>query len=396
MLKIGQFTETFIPVVDGVGRVVLAYANGLAKLGHEVTVIAPMYDTGFRGGFPFEIVDFTSVPVPGMKQYKAGEATWDKHFRQRMKDVDLEIVHAHTPFNAGSEALRVAAKRNLPLVASFHSKYYDDFLKTLKSEALAKVGLKTVVDFYNRCDEVWAVGEATADVLKDYGYSGNVVVMPNGVEERTLDPEALREAEERWGLDDTPVILFVGQLNWKKNILRILEACALLKADKQVFKLVLAGQGPDEKEIEKKVEELNLSDRTVFTGHLTDNKLLDAIYAKATVFAFPSLYDNAPMVVREAAVMGTPSVIVRGSSASDIISDGQNGCLCEDDAKDLAGILKHILTDKAFRERLGENAKNTIPVPWEKILENAAYRYERLVALGKEGKLLKKTPRLVF
>ena len=74
MLRLGQFTDTFLPIVDGVGRVVYAYADTLCKMGHQVTVVAPMYDTGFQGGFPFELVDFMGAGLPGMKQYQIGEA----------------------------------------------------------------------------------------------------------------------------------------------------------------------------------------------------------------------------------------------------------------------------------------------------------------------------------
>ena len=72
MLRIGEFTDTFLPVVDGVGRVVQAYAETLSAMGHQVTVVAPMYDTGARGGFPFELLDFIATPLPGMKQYRLG------------------------------------------------------------------------------------------------------------------------------------------------------------------------------------------------------------------------------------------------------------------------------------------------------------------------------------
>ncbi len=395
MLRIGQFTDTFLPVVDGVGRVAVAYSETLCKMGHQVTVVTPMYDTGYRGGLPYEIVDFVGMSLPGMKQYKTGEAPLDSHYRQRMKMIPLDIVHAHSPFTAGSEALRLAVLRKLPLVASFHSKYYDDFLKTTKSEALARAGVKFVVDYYERCDEVWAVGENTADVLRGYGYKGDVVVMPNGVTLRTAKKQAIQEVERRWGLGRDPMILFAGQMNWKKNILRVLEACAMLKKDGHRFQLVLAGQGPDLKEIEKKIYELNLADRTHLAGHITDNEILDGLYARATAFAFPSLYDNAPMVVREAAVMGTPSVLVRGSSAAEIVTDGENGYLCMDDAADLARVLLGILNDPAAAAQVGLRAQETIPVPWERIMENAAERYSRLIALGREGKLSKKYLRVI-
>ena len=126
MLRIGQFTDTFLPIVDGVGRVVYAYSDTLSKMGHQVTVVAPMYDTGYQGGFPFQLVDFKGRTLPGMRQYRQGEAVWDSHYRKRMRMISLDLVHAHSPFTSGSEALRIACLRKLPLVGTFHSKYYDD------------------------------------------------------------------------------------------------------------------------------------------------------------------------------------------------------------------------------------------------------------------------------
>ncbi len=395
MLRIGQFTDTFLPVMDGVGRVALAYSETLCKMGHHVTVVAPMYDTGYRGGYPFELVDYQASGVPGMKQYKAGEAPWDPHYRKRMRMIPLDIVHAHSPFTAGSEALRIAALRKLPLVATFHSKYYDDFLKVTKSEKLAKAGVKFVVDFFERCDEVWAVGQNPADVLREYGYTGQVQVMPNGVTMRTAQPGAVEEVNRRWGLKKDPLILFVGQMDWKKNILTVLQACAEMKAQGQKFQLILAGQGPDMREIERKISELNLKERTHLAGHITDMNLLDGLYSRASLFAFPSLYDAAPMVVREAAVMGTPAVMVRGSTAAEIIREGENGYLCENSAADLARVMKNALADPKALGQVGNNARETIPVPWERTMEKAVERYTRLVALGREGKLSKKSLRVI-
>lgn len=395
MLRVGQFSDTFLPIVDGVGRVAYAYAETLCKLGHQVTVGCPMYDTGYRGGLPFEIVDYKAAPLPGMKQYKQGEAPMDPHYRKRMRMIPLDIVHAHSPFTAGSEALRLAVQRKIPLVGTFHSKYYDDFLKATKSETLAKLGTKFVVDFFHRCDEVWAVGDSTADVLRSYGYKGEIQVMPNGVAMRTVDPDAVKEVNRRWQLGNDPMILFVGQMNWKKNIRTVLEACALLRRDGRKFQLVLAGQGPDMKEIEEKIYELDLNACTHLAGHITDMKLLDGLYARADVFAFPSLYDSAPMVIREAAVMGTPSVLVRGSCAADVVTDGQNGYLCDDTAESLRDVLKNVMDDKETLERISLCARETIPVPWDKLMVHAVERYERLIALNKEGKLAKKNLRMI-
>ena len=396
MLRIGEFTDTFIPVVDGVGRVVQAYANTLARKGHEVTVVAPLYDTGYRGGYPFELVDFKGTNVPMIGDYKTGEPPFDAHYRARMRMIPLDIVHAHSPFIAGSEALRIARKRGIPMVGSFHSKYKDDFKKITKSDSLARMGTKMVVDFYRRCDEVWAVGDRTADVLSDYGYDGEIIVMPNGVEIRDVSPEAVCEVRRRFRLSESvPMFLFVGQMNWKKNIGCVLEAFSLLHHKNIPFRLILTGQGPDEKEIRATVSALSLTDAVLFAGHVTDTALLDALYREASLFVFPSLYDNAPMVIREAAVMKTPSVMVDVSSASEVIEDGVNGYLCKNDPADLLRVIRYVIDHPEEARKAGEKARESIPVSWETIADTVIERYTRLIRLGKEGRLCEKPRRLL-
>ncbi len=395
MLRIGQFTDTFLPITDGVGRVALSYAETLSRMGHQVTVVAPMYDTGFRGGYPFELVDFQAMKVPTMNQYKTGEAPMDGHYRARMRMIPLDIIHAHAPFTAGSEALRLSVLRKIPMVGTFHSRYYDDFFKATKSEKMAKLGVKFVVDFYERCDEVWAVGNQTADILYSYGYRGDIEVMPNGVTLRTAEQSAIREIEHRYALGDSPMLLFVGQINFKKNIRRLLEACAKMRKDGKDFRLLLAGQGPDEQEIAQLIGELGLKGFAYMTGHITNSSLLDALYARATLFAFPSIYDMAPMVVREAAVMGTPAVMVRGSAAAEIVKDGENGFLCDDETDDLCRVLEGALADLPGVQRIGQNARETIPVPWERIMEKSVARYENLIRMGWKNQLKKKMLRVI-
>ena len=70
-MRIAQFSDSFLPIVDGVGRVVLSYANNLADKGNECYVIAPMTNTGYRGGYKFEMVDYKAVKLTG-RQYKVG------------------------------------------------------------------------------------------------------------------------------------------------------------------------------------------------------------------------------------------------------------------------------------------------------------------------------------
>lgn len=379
-MRIGQFTDSFYPIVDGVGRVVYNYARALPAMGDECYVVAPMTDTGYRGGYPFELIDYTGMPLPGSPQYKAGLAVLDRHYYERIEAVTLDIAHAHTPFFSGQEALRLAAKHDVPLVGTFHSKYYDDFYKLTRAELLASIGVRFVVEFYERCDEVWAVSKTSASALRDYGFKGEIVVMENGAELRPVNPEDRAAAAARYRIDlGHPVLLYVGQLNWKKNILLILEGAALLKRQGRRFSVVLAGQGPDEEAIRRKSRELGLDENVVFTGHVRDTALLDGLYQCASLFAFPSLYDTFSLVVREAAVMGTPSVLSRGSAAAEPVRDGVNGLLCRPEAEDFAAVVGANMEDEHKLAALGEAAKRTIPVGWDQVMEKVRARYQALI-----------------
>ena len=376
-MRILQFTDSFLPIMDGVANVVYQYALNMGRKGHECYVVAPQTDTGYRGNFPFEIVDYIPLPLLKVKNYTVGMPALDMHCQNRLSAVHGDIVHVHSPFTAGQAGLAYAQKNGLPVVGTFHSKYYDDFLQVTGMELLAGVGVKHVVNFYNRCDQVWAVSASSADTLRGYGYKGDISVMPNGTDIRPVAEEQVRKVAETYGLDgEAPVLLFVGQINWKKNLRRVLEACARLE---KPFRLILAGQGPHEKDARHLAEKLGIADRTQFTGHITDPDALNALYRNADLFLFPSLYDNAPLVVREAAAVGTPSVTVRGSSAAECIVDGENGLLCEDDSDDLARVIRAALSDREALRRMGENARDTIPIPWTKLVDDVLERYKALI-----------------
>ena len=381
-MRILQFSDSFLPIMDGVGNVVYQYALNLAQKGHECYVVAPQTDTGYRGGYPFELVDFIGVPLPRMKSYKFGVPKLDPHCHNRLAAIQGDIVHVHSPFSAGQVGLSFAQKRGLPVVGTFHSKYYDDFLQVTGVELLAEVGVKYVVNFYEKCDEVWAVSASSADTLKSYGYGGSIRVMPNGTDIHTVTDAQVRAVCARYGLEgDAPLLLYVGQMNWKKNLRRVLEACA---AAERPFRLAMAGQGPHEKEIRKLAEQLGLEGRVVFTGHITDAETLNALYRRADLFLFPSIYDNAPLVIREAAAMGTPAVAVRGSSSAECIREGVNGFLCLDDTDDLARVIDGALADPEALSHIGQSARETIPVPWSKLLDDVAARYEAVIGAAKK------------
>ena len=378
-MKIGQFSDSFLPIYDGVGRVVYNYCETIGKKGHECYAIVPFADMGYRGNYPFEIVDFHSRALPTMPQYRTGLPIFDTHYNARLEMIDMDIVHLHSPFIAGMEAVRYAKKKNIPLVGTFHSKFHDDFMQITGQEFLADMGVKRVVSLFNNCTEVWAVSETSAQTLKEYGFEKEIYVIPNGMNTRLISDEKIVKTRKQFNIDDRPVLLFVGQLNWKKNILRILEACALLKKASVSVQLILAGQGPHEKEIKEKINDLNIYDMTKMIGHIQDSDLLDGLYALSSLFVFPSLYDNAPMVVREAANAKTPSVVVSFSNSAEVVINNVNGLHCQDDSNDLFMVIKDILNDPVKLKELGLQAQKTIPIAWDKVIDQALARYQYLI-----------------
>ena len=375
-MRIIQFSDSFIPIMDGVGNVVYQYALNMGRKGHECYAVAPQTDTGYRGRFPFEIVDYIGVPLPVMKSYRIGAPVLDVHCQNRLNAIEADIIHVHSPFIAGRAGIAFAQRQGLPVVGTFHSKYYDDFLQITGVELLAEVGVRHVVNFYDKCTEVWAVSESSAATLRSYGYDGYIRVMPNGTDIHPVDEAAVAEISERLGLDERPLLLYVGQINWKKNLKCVLEGCARLNTP---FRLALAGQGPHEKEVARLAESLGIGDRVLFTGHIGDSRLLNALYRRASLFLFPSLYDTSGLVVREAAAAGTPAVVAQGSSAAEGIRDGENGFLCRDDAADLARVVDAALADPEGLRAVGERARRTIPIPWSELVDQVLAQYARLI-----------------
>jgi 1,2-diacylglycerol 3-alpha-glucosyltransferase len=378
---IGQFCETYPPTIDGVGRVMVSYCQNLQALGHRALYIAP---DNRKYGKPedLETLLYGGVRVPG-EAYHVGFPLMTAAYRRAAKEMRFDVLHAHSPFLGGREARRLARRDGAPLVATFHSKYYDDFLKATHSKLLAKAVIQYIVRFYNTCDEVWAVNRQTGEVLQSYGYRGNIVVMPNGTDPFVLTDDQRQEALRRFPIrDGVPVLIFAGQQNLKKNPDSVLRACALLKDGGQAFQLIMVGAGPDLNKLKALTKELGLEREVLFTGFVGERPVLMALYERSDLMVFPSLYDNAPMVVREAAAMGTPSLLIEGSCSAEGILHEQNGYLCKNSPESIAqAIVQALKTAKT----VGQAAKKTIPIPWNQLMLAVEARYQALIQKKQKG-----------
>lgn len=120
-------------------------------------------------------------------------------------------------------------------------------------------------------------------------------------------------------------------------------------------------------------------EKVLFIGSVSERERLSKYYEAADLFLFPSLYDNAPLVVREAAALHTPSLLLRGSTAAEIISHKKNGFLCEADESAYAVMIEQILSDQTLLSAVGNGAADTLARSWEDIAEEVSDRYLRLI-----------------
>jgi 1,2-diacylglycerol 3-alpha-glucosyltransferase len=174
-------------------------------------------------------------------------------------------------------------------------------------------------------------------------------------------------------------MLFVGQHRWEKNVRLIIDSLKLLKSEGKSFKMVFVGEGYAAIEMKKLVRTYNIQDQVVFLGVITDRRELQNVYAASDLLVFPSIYDNSPLVLQEAAAFDVPSVVVRNSSSAEGILDGVNGFLVENEVASLASRISELMKHPNAIRKAGEGARKSIYHPWENIVDNVYQRYAELI-----------------
>ena len=375
---IGLFNDCFPPVMDGVSVTTQNYAYWLHQRGEEVCVVTPSAKS-YVDNTPYPVYRYASIPVPQRKPYRMGFPYADLPFAKQIYGLPFTLVHAHCPFTSGVLAMHLAHIKHIPLVATFHSKYRADFERVIPNKLIVDLIIKRIVSFYERADEVWIPQAEVEETLREYGYRGKVEVVDNGNDfAGTYSDEERAACRKELGIaGESPVFLYVGQHIWEKNLDFLLHAISRLK--EMPFKMFFVGTGYAAEAMKALSAELGLSDKVVFCGCITERDELRKYYLAADLFLFPSLYDNAPLVVREAAALHTPSVLIAGSTASGVITDEANGFLSENDQEAFAARITRILQDKLSLGKVSVRASETLARSWEDIAGEVSDRYSSLI-----------------
>jgi len=257
---------------------------------------------------------------------------------------------------------------------------------------LVASGLRDYLDRWTEhslevADAVITVSEfSKSEIVRAYGTPGEKVhVIPNGVEDRfrrRYSKHAERELRQKLGLSGR-FVLYVGSLEPKKNISRLLKAFAMVlrSARAEGLRLVLAGgRGGQEYDVDAEIERAGIGKHVMVIGYLPDAEI-PVLMRAAALFVYPSLYEGFGLPPLEAMACGTPVVVSNSSSLPEVVGDAALIAPAEETDR-LAEAVERGLFDKAVRKTLvRKGLGRVLPYTWSRAAEQTLEVYE-MVAEG--------------
>jgi glycosyltransferase involved in cell wall biosynthesis len=321
--------DTFAPDINGAARFAERLAAGLAGRGHDVHVVAP--NTAYRKAAPaIEVIEDQPMTVHRLPSVRWAPHDWlrfvwpwrAKHYaRQVLDSVKPDVVHIQSHIIIGRGLAREARKRGIPIVATNHVMAENILDHTTLPAWLDKVfvGLAwaDAARTFAMTRAVTTPTRKAADFLESTIDIHGVIPVSCGIDRRNYTPDL----EPR----DANRILFVGRLTTEKGIDVLLRATARL--DPALNATVdLVGGGDQRKNLEHLANELGISDRVTFHGHVAEAELR-ALLSRASVFAIASIAELQSIATMEAMASGLPVVAADAVALPHLVHDGENGYL---------------------------------------------------------------------
>ncbi len=354
-MRVGLFTDAYLPEITGVTTVVRTLRDELMRLGHEAFVYAPQYSG--PSDDERNVYRFRSGPVFGYKTARMALP----YSREAAKSFgSLQVAHSHTPFSLAYAALVAAHRHKLPHVQTYHTylSHYRHYVpRPLRPSARAAEKYSALL--CNRCSVVTVPTQSIHDELRRFGVWRPIRVLPFGPDLRDYEGGPVWDPRDALAIPaDAPVFLYAGRIAPEKNLLFLLDGFEKIRqaADRAV--MVFAGDGPQRAELQTVAAERGMADAVRFAGFLDRKRLVD-LYRAADVFLFASKTETQGLVLVEAMAAGTPAVAVRAMGVRDVVQDGENGFLVSEDPSELAERAVRIAGDPALSERLSRGGLAT-------------------------------------
>lgn len=359
-MKIGFFTDTYFPQLNGVATSVSYFAQILRNAGHQVHIIAPkingyvdkdkdVYRIPSVRVWP-TVPDNVRVPLPTPNR------SWLKIFR-----LDYDIIHAHGNGLFSLLGYGVAKQKKVPFILTFHTlinQYGHYFLngKVLTPEIMDAV----LRIFANICDGVVTPSQKMKLELTKMGVKKPITVIPNFVDLSRFNVEPDGFLHKMLKLPPkAKIVLSVGRLGKEKNLKFIIEMFHELAKIDTDSHLVIVGEGVEEKKLQALIDKFGLSQRAHLAGGISNDKM-PYVYADSNIFVFASTSEVHPMVTIEAAAAGLPLVLINDRAFDREIVDGKNGFFLPSDQKLFAQKTKEILTNPSLAKEFGEYSKQLV------------------------------------
>lgn len=345
-LRIALFSGNYNYIRDGANQALNRLVGYLLKSGAAVRVYSPTTDTP---AFPAtgDLVRIPSLAFPGRSEYRFPLAL-SPRVRRDLKAFEPNLVHISSPDVVGHRAVSYARARNLPVVASVHTRFetYPRYYGLAFLEPALEAMLRRL---YRRCDTIVAPSESMAQVLRDQRMSYDVGIWTRGVDREIFSPEKRDMAWRRsFGIgDDEPVIGFVGRLVMEKGLDVFSETIEKLERRGVRHQVLVVGDGPARGWFEGRLT------KGVFAGFQKGNDLGRAVASMDMLFN-PSVTETFGNVTLEAMACRLPVVAARATGSQSLVKEGETGRLIRPGAASaFADALQHYCEDRTARDAAG-------------------------------------------
>ncbi|MFO7246279.1 MAG: glycosyltransferase family 4 protein [Thermaerobacter sp.] len=356
-MRIGIFTDSYTPYVSGVVRSIVTLRDILESQGHEVYVFAPAYPHGC-GADDARVFRYPSVAAPSYRDFRIPLPVWSR-VRRDAGDLGLQVIHAHSPFIMGRLGMRLARSLGVPFCLTYHT-LYDAYLERYAagfSTLLLPALHAYLQSFCNRTDVILTPTYAVYRQLRRMGVRSRLEVVPTGIDLRRFQAGSRAQGRRRLGLPgDVPLLVYVGRLSVEKNLPLLLDAFRRVAAARLDVHMVMVGDGPLRAHLEAQTLERPLRGRLHLTGPLEPEAVADVL-AAGDLFAFASVTETQGLVLVEAMAAGLPVVCVRSSATSEVVREGVDGLVVDNDAGAVAEALLRMLADPDARVRASRAAR---------------------------------------
>lgn len=368
-------------MIDGVIMVVDNYARHLAKM-CNVTVFAPVGRQPFDDStLPYKVVRCKSILKLAFLDYDLPLPNADKKFLKALKNSQLDLIHVHSPFSIGKLGVKYAKKHNIPLICTLHSQFEKEFFRATKSKYITKIMLKKIASVFNKCDELWTMNPGCVELSRQYGYTGKTDIVSNATDlKNELSAEELEKVKvefaKKYNIQkDDKVFISIGRVNKLKNLDLSLDACKILFDKGFHFKWLIIGDGADKGYFEEKTRSLGLEKNVFFVGKVMTAKEKGKYFAVSHLHLFPSTYDTDGIVRIEASAYNVPTVFIKNTIASTVITDNKNGYLTENDPQEFATRIEQIFLDNDNYLAVRKQCKEDIYITWDTLVPKIYEKY---------------------